>query len=70
MMNHDHSPINDRRCPLCGSINQCGVHTGDCWCFHTKVPAELRARIPEPLRGKACICQKCVEAYKAELHQD
>lgn len=66
MLNTDNSRINDKICPLCGSMNQCGVHSGDCWCFHTKVPSELRERIPVELRGKACICKTCVEQYKAD----
>lgn len=63
--NYDHHSeyIDERRCPLCGRPNQCGAKNGDCWCFHTKVPDELRSRIPEERRGKACICRQCVEEF-------
>jgi hypothetical protein len=56
----------ERRCPLCGEINQCGAESGDCWCFHSKVPMALREQIPTELRGKSCICRKCVEDFKAQ----
>lgn len=54
------------RCPLCNEWNQCGIDSGDCWCFHLKVPMELRERIPKELKGKACICQKCVESFRSK----
>ncbi|ULL19682.1 hypothetical protein DVH26_08615 [Paenibacillus sp. H1-7] len=50
---------------MCGSANLCRVESGDCWCFHTKVPLELRNRIPADQRGKACICRKCVEEFNS-----
>ncbi|WP_415803358.1 cysteine-rich CWC family protein [Marinicrinis lubricantis] len=53
----------EKRCPLCLQLNDCRVHQEDCWCFHTKVPVELRLRIPEDRRGKSCICKKCVDAF-------
>ncbi|WP_282942123.1 cysteine-rich CWC family protein [Paenibacillus sp. RC67] len=55
-----------RGCPFCGNENECSVETGDCWCFHTKIPQELRDQIPDELRGKVCICRKCVEEFKAK----
>ncbi|MBE1442151.1 cysteine-rich CWC family protein [Paenibacillus sp. OAS669] len=54
---------NGKRCPLCGGVNECSVGSGDCWCFHTKVPQALRDQITAALRGQVCICRKCVEAY-------
>lgn len=56
----------EKLCPLCGSVNNCGVKSGDCWCFHTKVPIKLREKVPNDLKGKACICQKCVNDYLSE----
>ncbi|WP_232696479.1 cysteine-rich CWC family protein [Brevibacillus daliensis] len=58
--------IEERRCPLCGGVNACSVTSGDCWCFHMKVPQELRDQIPSEHRGKTCICRKCVEEYLAK----
>ncbi|WP_081824473.1 cysteine-rich CWC family protein [Paenibacillus sp. UNC451MF] len=58
----------ERSCPFCGGENKCSVESGDCWCFHTKVPQELRDRIPAELRGQVCICRKCVEEFKNEQH--
>jgi len=66
-MNHNNSQVYDESCPLCGATNECGVHSGDCWCFHTKVPQELRDRIPAELKGKVCICRNCVEKYNSAL---
>ncbi|MFC0395063.1 cysteine-rich CWC family protein [Paenibacillus mendelii] len=54
--------IDEQHCPLCGLKNACSGKTGDCWCFHTKIPAELIKRIPEEMRGKVCICRTCVIA--------
>ncbi|WP_256760293.1 cysteine-rich CWC family protein [Cohnella sp. WQ 127256] len=58
--------VDGKHCPLCGSHNQCSVESGDCWCFHKKVPLELRDRIPKELRGKVCLCRKCVEQFNAQ----
>jgi len=32
-----------------------------CWCTHVSFPEELLASVPLGDRGKACICQLCVE---------
>ncbi|MEK5255621.1 MULTISPECIES: cysteine-rich CWC family protein [unclassified Paenibacillus] len=56
--------VEQRYCPLCKELNYCGADSGGCWCFHTEIPAELLERVPLELRGKACICQRCVEAFK------
>ncbi len=53
-------------CPLCQRENRCGEVAGGggrCWCFDLKVPAELLARVPVSVRGKACVCRACVEAF-------
>jgi len=57
------------RCPLCGSANHCamerpqaGGEQAPCWCTREQFSAQLLQQVPEPLRGKACICQNCVKA--------
>lgn len=60
-------PFHPTFCPLCGKTNGCameaerltGIPQGPCWCTQTHFPAELLARIPEPARGKACVCAAC-----------
>lgn len=75
-----HHPIEDQdhmgtspeagTCPLCGKPNHCAVPAGkdpySCWCMTTRIPQALRDRVPASLRGKACICLSCVEAYNQE----
>ena len=53
-------------CPLCGRPNQCAMELpqGDlpaqpCWCTTMAFTQELLKRIPEALRGKACVCRDC-----------
>lgn len=63
--------INPAECPLCGGPNECllcspAAHKGQCWCMHEEIPAELLARVPEPLRNRACICRECVEKFRME----
>ena len=57
-------------CPLCGGANVCGVAaTGDpqapCWCRDVTFTPETLARIPDALRGKACLCPACANAGAA-----
>jgi len=56
-------------CPICGESNGCAFNSGDdplkCWCMTEKVPKGLLKQIPDELRGKSCVCQKCVKEYKA-----
>ncbi|MCR8641653.1 cysteine-rich CWC family protein [Paenibacillus sp. N1-5-1-14] len=61
-----HNKIDEKKCPLCGEHNECGVRDGNCWCFHLKVPMELREQIPAEQRGKVCICKKCVEEFNSQ----
>jgi hypothetical protein len=54
----------NRTCPLCGEPNECtpanvGTLDVECWCTNAKVSAASLARVPEPLRGKACLCASC-----------
>lgn len=57
-------------CPLCGKGNECAAlkeeNPQHCWCFHAAIPKELLARISAENRGKACVCEACVQAYRQE----
>ena len=33
-----------------------------CWCQGATFSADLLARVPEPLRGVACVCAACAAA--------
>lgn len=51
-------------CPLCGGPNACapaqsGQLDTPCWCRDVNFSAALLAKVPEPLRNKACICAAC-----------
>jgi len=49
--------IDEHRCPICGGDNQCGVNSAEpCWCTKAHFSAELLARVPAALKGRACIC--------------
>lgn len=61
-------------CPLCGKNNACSNaavtnNKQACWCANPelKFPKALLNKLPEEARGKACICQACVEAYHKTL---
>ena len=61
-----------QRCLLCGQANSCqalGEQDGHqaCWCHDPvlRFSPELLARVPQALRGKACICKACVLAFAA-----
>lgn len=56
-------------CPLRGAANGCpladtGLHRGTCWCAWVEMPAELIEAVPEAQRGRACICHRCVAAFR------
>ena len=62
---------NPNQCPLCGGANQCqlcspATYKGACWCARVEMPESLIARVPEPLRNRACICRNCVEKFQRE----
>jgi hypothetical protein len=38
---------------------------GSCWCFDTPIAEGAIERIPEDLRGRACLCQACATAPSA-----
>ena len=67
--------FNPAQCPLCSGANGCQLcsptpHKGACWCARVEIPDALLARVPEPLRNRACICQKCVEKFPRERELD
>jgi hypothetical protein len=36
-----------------------GKRIEDCWCFTTRISADLLERTPDEQRGKTCICPNC-----------
>jgi len=58
--------INKKICPICGKDNNCGYEKGlgSCWCSNIEIPEELKLQVPNELKGKACICEDCVEEFK------
>jgi len=54
-------------CPLCQTENKCDVssQTG-CWCVRETVPKELIVQVPDELKNKSCICQKCIRQFKQQ----
>lgn len=55
----------NHNCPLCGGPNACaaaesGKLDTPCWCREVSFSTELLSRVPEALKGKACICPACV----------
>jgi hypothetical protein len=62
-------------CPLCGGPNGCaaaasGSCVTPCWCGAVRIGPELIARVPEPLRGEACICPRCVAAADPDARRE
>lgn len=63
-------PVDPTLCPICGQSNQCvmeveqatGVKQPPCWCSAVSFDATHLSRIPEPARGKACLCAACAQA--------
>jgi Cysteine-rich CWC len=57
-------PLPNHQCPLCGKSNQCAPATAgdfavECWCTGVVISQEALDRVPEALRGKACLCPRC-----------
>jgi hypothetical protein len=61
------SPVDPRRCPLCGNGNACGMAEGakTCWCFEASISPEVIDRVPAEARNVACVCQGCATAGPA-----
>ncbi len=65
------TPENAPQCPLCGRPNVCapaqsGTFATPCWCIEASFPPELLSRVPEALRGHACICRACTLEHAAQ----
>lgn len=59
-----------KTCPICGEDNDCGLlkdPTQACWCTQKTFPNELLQKVPENMKNKACICQRCVEKFQRHL---
>ncbi|MCW8832273.1 MAG: cysteine-rich CWC family protein [Colwellia sp.] len=60
-------------CPLCKQNNACAnvlSTNGEqaCWCANPDIsfPKGLLEKLPAADRGRACICQACVMAFKTK----
>jgi hypothetical protein len=53
--------IDPRRCPLCGSRNECGTEegAGSCWCYEERIPEAVLDAVPDGARDLACVCRAC-----------
>ena len=52
-------------CPVCGAPNECaaaatGSFATPCWCVDAVVDPAALARVPEPMRHRACLCRACL----------
>lgn len=62
--------VDESICPFCKKPNLCMAKSSEpCWCNTIKVPVEMRELIPTELQMKACICQKCIEAFKSNQNE-
>jgi len=60
-------PVDSSRCPLCGGDNRCAMAAADgdasrcatCWCRDVTFDERALARVPDELRGRACLCRSC-----------
>jgi hypothetical protein len=62
-------------CPACGAANNCrraatDLYKGPCWCESVAVSAEAIARLPESVRGAACLCRACIVRLNTEAAAD
>jgi len=58
--------MNENLCPLCQSQNLCGVNNKKaCWCSKIHIPSELIDTLPNEVKNKACLCQKCVAKFQS-----
>lgn len=62
--------IDPAKCPLCGGSNHCArvadPSASECWCGPERFPRGLLARLSERAVRRACICQKCLDRYRAK----
>ena len=62
--------VDETLCPLCQQKNNCQVDSASsCWCMQADIPEQLKDKVPESLKGKACICQKCQRAFVVTKQQ-
>jgi hypothetical protein len=56
-----------RHCPLCGSLNDCGVAAGKptCWCFEEAIPDNVLDKVPAEARGRMCVYRACATGHIA-----
>ncbi|UCE31874.1 MAG: cysteine-rich CWC family protein [Burkholderiales bacterium] len=64
MENDATEPIDTRRCPICGADNDCALASSsdretECWCTTVEIGEQVLRRVPERLRGLACVCRRC-----------
>ncbi len=57
-------PLPEHLCPVCGAANRCapaasGTFDVPCWCTQAAISPAALARVPQDLRGKACLCPAC-----------
>jgi hypothetical protein len=43
-----------------------GKFGAECWCTSMTVSQETLARIPDELKGKACLCRACASGQEAK----
>ena len=58
--------MNEQICPLCLQENLCDISARQgCWCYKVEVPQGLIDLLAEPIKGKQCICNVCINRYIA-----
>jgi hypothetical protein len=40
-------------------MTQLGGAQPECWCMKVTIGADVLAKVPEPVRGEACLCARC-----------
>ena len=59
--------LDENKCPLCRGQNLCQAQSEKgCWCVGLDVRQGLLDLVPESMKGKACICQSCIERYNLQ----
>lgn len=59
--------MNKQACPFCKNDNDCKVNErSSCWCSRADVSPQLIDLLPEYLKGRACICLVCVNAFNGD----
>lgn len=62
---HEPLQVDASRCPVCGGDNRCAMAAGErgpCWCASVSIDSAALARVPEALRGAACLCPACARS--------